>query len=370
MHVRSRRSASRSLWFVAVSRVLANLTHPIVLAPLGGGPATPALAAAVCESGGLGFLAAGYRTADDVRAEIGDLRRRTASAFGVNVFVPGDPAVDLHAVRTYITTLQPDAERLGVTLGQPHFDDDGWNAKLETLVDERVAVVSFTFGCPPAEVVRSLQDVGTEVWVTATTLDEAHGARNSGVDAIVLQGNEAGGHRASWVDADDAEGLGILPLVRLVKSEIDLPLVAAGGIGDGAALAAVLASGARAGQLGTAFLRASEAGTSEAHRRALAMDIPTALTRAFTGRLARGLVNGFMRKHGPEAPIGYPYIHYATAPLRAAARNRGDADNFHLWAGQAHRLALEAPAGEIAQRIMLDAREAAKATAGRLGRQD
>ena len=345
MHVRSGRSASRSLWFVAVSRVLANLTHPIVLAPLGGGPATPALAAAVCESGGLGFLAAGYRTADDVRAEIGDLRRRTASAFGVNVFVPGDPAVDLHAVRTYITTLQPDAERLGVTLGQPHFDDDGWNAKLETLVDERVAVVSFTFGCPPAEVVRSLQDVGTEVWVTATTLDEAHGARNSGVDAIVLQGNEAGGHRASWVDADDAEGLGILPLVRLVKSEIDLPLVAAGGIGDGAALAAVLASGARAGQLGTAFLRASEAGTSEAHRRALAMDIPTALTRAFTGRLARGLVNGFMRKHGPEAPIGYPYIHYATAPLRAAARGRGDADNFHLWAGQAHRLALEAPAG-------------------------
>ena len=369
MHVRSRRSASRSLWFVAVSRVLANLTHPIRARAPRGGPATPALAAAVCESGGLGFLAAGYRTADDVRAEIGDLRRRIPSrAFGVNVFVPGDPAVDLHAVRTYITTLQPDAERLGVTLGQPHFDDDGWNAKLETLVDERVAVVSFTFGCPPAEVVRSLQDVGTEVWVTATTLDEAHGARNSGVDVIALQGNEAGGHRASWVDADDAEGLGILPLVRLVKSEIDLPLVAAGGIGDGAALAAVLASGARAGQLGTAFLRASEAGTSEAHRRALAMDIPTALTRAFTGRLARGLVNGFMRKHGPEAPIGLYSLCDGTAA--GSGPQQGDADNFHLWAGQAHRLALEAPAGEIAQRIMLDAREAAKATAGRLGRQD
>src|SRR5688572_17759053 len=107
----------------AVSNVLDDLTHPIVLAPLGGGPATPALAAAVCEAGGLGFLAAGYRTTDDVRAEIRDLRRRTASAFGVNVFVPGDPAVDVDAVRAYVATLQQDAERLGVTLGEPHFDD-------------------------------------------------------------------------------------------------------------------------------------------------------------------------------------------------------------------------------------------------------
>jgi nitronate monooxygenase len=350
-----------------VSRVLGNLTHPIVLAPLGGGPATPALAAAVCEAGGLGFLAAGYRTTDDVRAEIRDLRSRTASAFGVNVFVPGDPAVDVDAVRAYVATLQHDAERLGVTLGEPRFDDDGWSAKLEMLVDEGIAVASFTFGCPPTGVVRSLQDVGTEVWVTVTTPEEAREARNRGVDAIVLQGTEAGGHRASWVDADDAENLGTVSLVRLVSSEIDLPLVAAGGIGDGPALAAVLASGARAGQLGTAFLRAREAGTSEAHRRALGSDTSTALTRAFTGRLARGLVNGFMRKHGDEAPIAYPYVHYATAPLRAEARRRGDADNFHLWAGQAHRLAIEAPAGEIVLRLSRDAREAAKSGAIRLG---
>jgi nitronate monooxygenase len=349
-----------------VSSVLDDLKHPIVLAPLGGGPATPALAAAVCEGGGLGFLAAGYRTKDGVRAEIRDLRRRTRSAFGVNVFVPGDPAVDVDAVRAYIATLQEDAERLGVTLGEPRFDDDGWSGKLDMLVDERVPVTSFTFGCPPTEVVRSLRCVGSEVWVTVTTLEEAREARNRGVDVIVLQGTEAGGHRASWVDADDAENLGTLALLRLITSEIDLPLVAAGGIGDGPALAAVLASGARAGQLGTAFLRAKEAGTSEAHRSALASYMPTALTRAFTGRLARGLVNGFMRKHGGEAPMGYPYVHYATAPLRAEARRRGDAENFHLWAGQAHRLALEAPAGEIVLRLSRDAREAARAAASRL----
>jgi nitronate monooxygenase len=349
-----------------MSGVLGQLSHPIVLAPLGGGPAPPALAAAVCESGGLGFLAGGYRTADDVRAEIRDLRGRTASAFGVNLFVPAAPAVDLDAVRTYLDTLQGDAERLGVPLGEPRFDDDGWDAKLQVLLDERVPIASFTFGCPPAAVVRSLHDHGTEVWVTATSLDEARFARDAGADALVLQGVEAGGHRASWVDSDDAENLGVVPLVRLVASEIALPLVAAGGIGDGPALAAVLVSGAHAGQLGTAFMRASEAGTSDAHRRALATEAPTALTRAFTGRLARGLVNGFMRRHARDAPIGYPHIHYATAPLRVEARKRGDADNFHLWAGQAHRLALDAPAGEIVRRIARDAREAL-AAAGRFG---
>jgi nitronate monooxygenase len=346
--------------------VLDGLTHPIVLAPLGGGPGTPALAAAVCEAGGLGFLAAGYRRADDVRAEIGDLRRRTTTPFGVNLFVPGDPAVNAGAVRAYVTTLQPDAQRLGVSLGEPRFDDDGWDAKLEVLREERVPIASFTFGCPSAAVVRSLHDVESEVWVTATSVQEAKAARDAGADAIVLQGIEAGGHRATWIDTDEAEGLGVLALVRLVASEVDLPLIAAGGITDGPALAAVLAAGARAGQLGSAFLLAEEAGTSDAHRRALASNAPTALTRAFTGRLARGLVNDFMRRHSRVAPIGYPHVHYATAPLRGEARKRGDAENFHLWAGQAHRLALDAPAGEIVRRIAGDARDAAAAAAGRL----
>ena len=348
-----------------MSRVLRELTHPIVLAPLAGGPATPALAAAVCGAGGLGFLAAGYRKAEDVQAEIRDFKRQ-AAVFGVNVFVPGDPSVDRAAVDAYLATLRPEAERLGVALGEPRFDDDGWDAKLAVLLEERVPVASFTFGCPSPSVIRSLQDHGTEVWVTATTPDEARSARDAGVDAIVLQGNEAGGHRASWVDADDAPGMGVLPLVRLVASEVDVPLVAAGGIGDGPALAAVLAAGAQAAQLGTAFMLATEAGTSDAHRRAIASDRPTGLTRAFTGRLARGLMNEFMRRHDADAPIGYPYVHYATAPLRAEARNRGDADSFHLWAGQAHRLAIEAPAAEIVRQITEEGRGAVAATASRL----
>jgi nitronate monooxygenase len=348
--------------------ILTNLQVPIVLAPMAGGPSTPALAAAVCGAGGLGFIAGAYRTADELRADILDLRQRTTAPFGVNLFVPGQPEADHDAIQAYVESLRPEADRLGVALGEPRFDDDGWAAKLEVVRAELPAVVSFTFGCPAPRTVASLRNAGIEVWATATDLAEARAARDSGVDAIVLQGSEAGAHRASWVDRVDAEGLGVIALVRIAATEINLPLVAAGGIGDGAALAAVLSAGAAAAQLGTAFLRATEAGTSEAHRSALASDRPTALTRAFTGRLARGLVNRFMREHGDDAPVGYPYIHHVTAPLRAEARRRGDADSVNLWAGQAHRLAKEAPAGEIVRSMADEAQDAIANVRSRLER--
>jgi len=324
------------------------LRHPIVLAPLAGGPSTPALAAAVCEAGGLGFLAAGYLSADALRDDIHALRKQTAAPFGVNLFVPGSPDVDEEAVRRYVDRLR---ERQGVEPGEPRFDDDGWDAKLRVLAAEKPPVVSFTFGCPSREVISSLAASGSEVWVTVTDLAEARIAHAAGADALVLQGSEAGGHRASFVDRPGAEQLGILALTRLVARALDLPLIAAGGLGDGPAVAAVLTAGATAAQLGTAFLRAPEAGTHPAHKAALATETPTALTRAFTGRLARGLVNRFLLDNEAAAPIAYPHIHYATAPLRAAARAAGDADGFNLWAGQAHALAEERPAAEILSRF-------------------
>jgi nitronate monooxygenase len=186
---------------------------------------------------------------------------------------------------------------------------------------------------------------------------EARIARDAGADALVLQGVEAGGHRASFADKD-AEELSVLALLRLLAGAIDVPLVAAGGIADGAAVAAVIAAGASAAQVGTAFLRAPEAGTNPAHRAALATDMPTALTRAFTGRLARGLVNRFLREHSDAAPSAYPHIHHVTAPIRATARERGDADGFNLWAGQTHLLAKEMPAGEIVATLAAEARAA------------
>lgn len=347
--------------------IVRDLRRPIVLAPLAGGPSTPALATAVSDAGGLGFLAGGYLSADAMRDEIRAVRKRTAAPFGVNVFVPGSPDVDTQAVRAYVERLQAEeGARYDTNTGEPRFDDDEWEPKLVALEEERVPVVSFTFGCPAPDVIAALRRAGSEVWVTVTDPAEARLAADAGADALVLQGVEAGGHRASFADRDDAEGMTVLALLRLVARETELPLVAAGGIGDGAGVAAVLAAGAAAAQLGTAFLRAPEAGTNPAHRAALAAGTPTALTRAFTGRSARGLVNRFLLEHTDAAPAAYPHIHHATAPIRATARERLDPDGFNLWAGQTHRLAKNTPAAEIVHRLATEARAALERATARL----
>lgn len=338
--------------------VLGDIKHPIVQAPMAGGPSTPALAAAVSLAGGLGFLASGYRDAGDTAEAIGDVRRRTSAPFGVNVFVPGDAAVNHEAIDDYVEQLRYESERYGVPVGEPRFEDDDFEAKVDLLRQARIPVVSFTFGCPSAEVLSALKVAGSEIWVTATTPAEARLAVDAGADVLVLQGVEAGGHRGAFVDDDRAEGFGILALLRLVATEVDLPLVAAGGIADGAAIAAALTAGAAAAQVGTSFMLADEAGTHSAHRGELASERPTALTRAFSGRQARGIVNRFLQEHSSGAPRGYPHLHHATAPLRAAAREQGDGEGFNLWAGQAHRLARAGPAAHILQRLASDAERA------------
>ncbi|HEX8102333.1 MAG TPA: nitronate monooxygenase [Solirubrobacteraceae bacterium] len=334
------------------------LGEPIVGAPLAGGPSTVALAAAVSEAGGLGFLAAGYRTPEAVAEDVAALRARTARPFGVNVFAPPGPPADAAAVAAYAATIE------GGPLGEPRHDDDGYAAKLDVLEREAVPVVSFTFGCPQAATVGRLRRVGSSVWVTVTTPAEALMALAAGADALVVQGVEAGGHRGTF-DDDGRGDLGLLALLQLVRARAgDTPLIASGGIATGQAVAAVLAAGASAAQIGTAFLRCPEAGTVPAHRAALAdRDAPTALTRAFTGREARGIENPFMRAH-PDAPRAYPDVHHVTAPLRKAARERGDGDTINLWAGQAFALSEDGvPAGELVARLGREARAALAAAA-------
>jgi nitronate monooxygenase len=330
---------------------------PIVGAPLAGGPSTPALAAAVCEGGGLGFVAAGYRQASAVAAEIAEVRRLTQRPFGVNVFFPTRLAVDDAAIAASAARLAVEAERYGVGCGEPRWSDDDWDAKLALVARERPAVASFTFGCPAADLVSALRGEGIAVWCTVTSPAEARAAAAAGVDALVVQGAEAGGHQSSFGDCDD-EPTGLLSLLQLVRSTTVLPLVAAGGIATGHALAAALAAGASAAQIGSALMLTLEAGTSDVHRAAFAEDAPTTLTRAFTGRRARGIVNRFLRDHDAAAPRGYPQVHYLTAPLRAAARAAGDADGVNLWAGQAYRLAQAAPAAELIERWGAEARTA------------
>jgi nitronate monooxygenase len=347
--------------------ILDELAVPIVLAPLAGGPTTPQLAAAVSNAGGLGFLAAGYLSAGQLGAKIKQARELTSAPLGVNVFVPGGPASP-GAVADYAAAIAAEAHQAGVELGQARFDDDDWSAKLALLTAEPPAVTSFTFGCPDPAVVAALQATGTEVWVTVTTPAEAALAAAAGADALVLQGSEAGGHRASFTDdpADDAGGgFGLLSLLQLVRSHTTLPLVAAGGISTGEGIAAVLAAGAAAAQLGTAFLRSPEAGTSHLQRTAVAAGTPTAMTRAFTGRLARGIRNQFLADHTHHAPAAYPEVHYLTSPVRAAGRDSGNPDVVNLWAGQTHELSRELPAADLVAALMTGARAALRAAASR-----
>ena len=314
----------------------------IVLAPLAGGPSTPELAAAVSNAGGLGFLAAGYLAPDVFAEQLRRTRALTREPIGVNLFVLEDTGVDDDAVAAYARELEPEARARGLQLGRPRFDDDWLAEKLDVIVRADVEVVSTTFGCLAAETVTRLRESGTRVWATVTAAHEARAARDEGVDALIAQGAEAGGHRGAW--RDDGEPS---PLHELLASvDVGLPIVATGGIMDSAGAAAVLAAGAQAAQVGTAFLLAPEAGTSDPHRRALRNGGDTAFTRAFTGRSARGIVNRFMVEH-PDAPSAYPHIHHLTAPLRTAARAAGDADGINLWAGVNFARAEERPAAEI-----------------------
>jgi nitronate monooxygenase len=309
----------------------------------------------VSGAGGLGFLAAGYKTPEVVLADITATRELTQQPFGVNVFAPSGSPADPDAVDRFADRLRDQAAALGVALGDPRFDEDHYQQKVELLVQERVAVVSFTFGCPDPLVVQRLQQVGTSVWVTVTDPQEAVQAAAAGADALVVQGIEAGGHRGAFADSDNHEDFGILALLSLVSARVDLPLVAAGGIATGSALAGVLAAGAAAGAMGTAFLRCPEAGTTAPHRNAVAQPGRTGLTRAFSGRLARGLVNTFHADHTAAAPIAYPELHHLTTPLRVQARENGDAEQMNLWSGQAHELARDLPAEQLAVELAEDA---------------
>jgi len=313
---------------------------------MAGGPTTADLVIAAARAGALGFLAAGYKTPAAMAAEITAVRAATAEPFGVNVFVPGPPYPDAGALARYLDSLGPGP-------GAASWDDDGFDGKVAALLADPPAVTSFTFGCPAAGVISALQDAGSLVAVTVTSPAEAALATAAGADALCVQGYEAAAHRGAFVN-DDAPGrdYGLLSLIGAVAAVTGLPQIATGGIMSPRQVRAVITAGAVAAQCGTAFLRCPESGAHPRYKAALADPRYTAtmLTRAFSGRLARGLVNQFIRDH-QDAPAAYPEINNATRPLRAAAAAEGDTERMSLWAGQGYRSATEQPAGEIIERL-------------------
>ncbi len=328
---------------------------PIVQAPMAGGPSTPALTAEVAKAGGYGFVAAGYLSADGLQQAIAATRALTGRPFGVNLFAPSAPG-DLDEVAAYGATLQPEADRLGVPLGEPHWDDDAYDAKLEVVQSTRVHLVSFTFGCPTVEIIDRLHRADIQIAVTVTSVTEAQLAADAGVDLLAVQGTEAGGHQGSFADlAPNHRPL--LSLLAEIRETIDVPLIGTGGVMTGRDAAAVLRAGAIAVQVGTALLCSPEAGTSAPYRQAL-LDgryPDTILTRAYSGRFARGLANRFALEHDGQAPQAYPEVHHLTRPLRSAATQAGDASVPNLWAGTGWRQLTTDPAAAIVRRIAAEA---------------
>jgi nitronate monooxygenase len=334
---------------MAKRNVLDWMRRPVIVAPMAGGPSTPELVVAAVNAGAVGFLAAGYKTPAAMAAEMAAVRAATPEAFGVNLFVPGVPSTDAASIDGYVSSLTPHAEAVGAALGEAIWDDDHLDEKVAILLADPPALVSFTFGCPPAVLIAALSDAGCLVVITVTDPDEAAIAATAGADLLCVQGAEAGGHRGTFAgDSATGEGQTLLPLMAEIATVTDLRQIAAGGIMGPGQVRAALAAGAIAVQCGTAFLRCRESGANPHYKKALVDPryTTTAMTRAFSGRWARGLVNEFILDN-PDTPAGYPEINNATRSLRAAAAGQGDTERMSLWAGQGYRSALDLPAGEI-----------------------
>jgi NAD(P)H-dependent flavin oxidoreductase YrpB (nitropropane dioxygenase family) len=323
---------------------------PVVGAPMAGGPGGLELAAAVGRAGGLGFLAAGYLQPDEFAGQLADARRLDVP-FAVNVFALSPLPVDRDEYAVYRRRLAEDAARLGIELpaGEPVEDDDHFQDKVDLLLREPVPMVSFTFGLPPARLVTALRQAGTAVLLTVTSAEEARLADELRPDGLLVQSFQGGAHYGTFDPRRLPPQLRLTDLLPAVRAVTGLPLIGAGGIANPADAAAAMAAGATAVAIGTALLRTPESGASPVHKAALAdpARTTTVQTRAFTGRPARALRNGFIDRHSEAAPFGYPAVHHLTRPLRRAAAAAGDAERLHLWAGIGFRQATDRPAGEV-----------------------
>jgi nitronate monooxygenase len=329
------------------------MSIPLVAAPMSGGPTTPAMVSAATRAGGLGMLAAGYKTVEAVEAEVKAVRAE-GSPFGINLFAPNPLPVDPDRYRAYAATIQKEADQFGVTVpAEPIEDTDHFDEKIALLLDDPVPMVSFTFGIPPRAVIAALQQAKTVVVQTVTTPEEAAQADAAGVDMLALQGAVAGGHSGTLSPQRPVRSVPIVDLVKQVRATVPLPVLAAGGLATPDAVADVIRAGAAAAVVGTILLRANESGASATHQAALTdpARTETVLTHAFTGRPARGLRNTFIDDHEDRAPFGYPAIHHLTSPLRKAAAAAGQPDYVHLWAGTGYRYATAEPTADILRRL-------------------
>ncbi|MGI4880772.1 MAG: NAD(P)H-dependent flavin oxidoreductase [Janthinobacterium lividum] len=348
------------------------LSVPIVQAPMAG-VSTPVLAAAVSNEGALGSIGVGATDVAGARAMIAELRARTSRPFNVNLFVHGTPQADVAREAAWLASLAPVFAAFGAkppaalrTIYRSFADDPHM---LMLLLETKPRVISFHFGLPPAETLSALRDAGILLLATATNLGEARRIEAAGIDGIVAQGIEAGGHRGVFDPAEPDNALGTVALTRLLVRETSLPVIAAGGIMDGAGIAAALDLGAVAAQLGTAFIACPESAADDAYR--LALTGPgayhTVLTSLISGRPARALANRFTALAAQLAgrvPPDYPMAYDAGKALHAAAKLHGEHGFGAQWAGQGAPLARALPAAELVALLRRELHDCQNRTGG------
>jgi NAD(P)H-dependent flavin oxidoreductase YrpB (nitropropane dioxygenase family) len=330
------------------------LAHPVLAAPMAGGPSTVEFVVAAATAGSLGFVAGGYKTPQLLAEQISAVRASTGT-FGVNLFAPNPLPVDRIEFRRYADAIAVEADGFGLDLraAEPVEDDDAWADKVALLLADPVPVVSFTFAIPDRVTIAALRRAGTLTVQTVTSVDEAIQAEGAGVDLLAVQSSEAGGHYGTFTPAQPSAPVSLLELVSAVTHATRLPVIAAGGLSRSSSIAAVLGRGAAAAMVGTVLLRADESGASAVHRAALVDPDreQTVVTRAFTGRPARALPNRFTDRYSALAPLGYPALHHLTSGLRRASAAAGNPELVNLWAGTGYRDASAEPLATILTRL-------------------
>jgi nitronate monooxygenase len=340
------------------------ITHPIIQAPLAGGGDTPALVAAVVEAGGFGFIGGAYLTPAQIAEAAKAVRARTARPFGINLFAPL-PAPAVSDPTRALAQVMPFYAELGLPPPAPPASGGYvFEEQLAAALETGASAFSFTFGVLPATAIQAIKARGMVLIGTATTVEEALALEKAGVDAVVTQGAEAGGHRGTFAGGFDSGMIGTMALVPQVVDAVRVPVIASGGIMDGRGIAAALALGASAVQMGTAFLTCDEAGIPDAYKQAIldAREHETRLTRAFSGRPARGIVNRFMTEVDADADaiLPFPLQNALTRPLRTAAAKQGRAEFLSLWAGQGVRLARRQKAADLVVRLAAETEAAVR----------
>nr|WP_301285876.1 nitronate monooxygenase family protein [Lysinibacillus endophyticus] len=345
---------------------LLNIEYPIIQAPMAGGVTTSKLVASVSNAGGLGMIGAGYMTPTQMREQIRELKQLTSNSFGINLFVPNEFEVNEYEIRSSNQIMNSFRDELDLprkeNIEVPNFNSvyETFMEQIQVVIEERIPICTFTFGIPSADVIEELKKHNIILMGTATTLREAVANEKAGMDIVVVQGSEAGGHRGNFIDKDQESLVGLMSLIPQVVDNVGVPVVAAGGIMDGRGLMASICLGAKGVQMGTAFLTCIESGAHQVHKEAI-LNVEgdtTVLTRAFSGKWARGIKNSFiseMQAHQNNLP-SFPVQNTLTQDIRKKSGEQHNAEFMSLWSGQSAALAKSQSVETLIQNIIEEAK--------------